>query len=97
MHTDSYPLRLIVVPGEEIQRHLPETLHVEATGLGCRDLSFPIPWDISIRSDKEGQSVYGPSLAPMEETVSIPGPFGGFQTLQVSALGRSRGTASFWG
>ena len=75
--TDSYPFQLIVVPGEEIQRHLPETLHVEATGLGGRDLSFPIPWDILIRSDKEGQSVYGPSLAPMEETVSIPGPFGG--------------------
>ena len=48
------PLQLIVVPGEEIQRHLPETLHVEATGLGGRDLSFPIPWNISIRSDKEG-------------------------------------------
>ena len=74
--TDFYPLQLIVLPGEEIQRHLPETLHVEATGLGGRDLSFPIPWDISIGSDKEGQSVYGPSLAPMEETVSIPGPFG---------------------
>ena len=41
--TNSYPLKLIVVPGEEIQRHLPETLHVEATGLGGRDLSFPIP------------------------------------------------------
>ena len=33
---DSYPLQLIVVPGKEIQRHLPETLHVEATGLGGR-------------------------------------------------------------
>ena len=93
--TDSYPLQLIVVPGEEIQRHLPETLHVEATGLGGRDLSFPIPWDISIRSDKEGQSVYGPSLAPMEETVSIPGPFGGSQTLQVTALGRSKAVHEF--
>ena len=38
--TDSYPLQLIVLPGEEIQRHLPETLHVEATGLGGRDLSI---------------------------------------------------------
>ena len=35
---DAYPLQLIVLPGEEIQRHLPETLHVEATGLGGRDL-----------------------------------------------------------
>ena len=93
--TDSYPLQLIVLPGEEIQRHLPETLHVEATGLGGRDLSYPIPWDISIRSDKEGQSVYGPSLAPMEETVSIPGPFGGSQTLQVTALGRSKAAHEF--
>ena len=55
---------------------------MEATGLGGRDLSYPIPWDISIRSDKEGQSVYGPSLAPMEETIEVPGPFGG--TLFVS-------------
>ena len=77
-------LQLIVSTGTEIQRHLPETLHVEATG------SYPIPWNISIRSDKEGQSVYGPSLAPMEETVAVPGPFGGTQTLQVTALGRSK-------
>ena len=70
--TNSYPLQLIVLPGEEIQRHLPETLHVEATGLGGRDLSYPVPWDISIRSDKEGQSVYGPSLALMEEKVDVP-------------------------
>ena len=63
---------------------------MEATGLGGRNLSYPIPWDISIRSDKEGQSVYGPSLAPMEETVAVPGPFGGTQTLQVTALGRSK-------
>ena len=93
--TDSYPLQLIVLTGNEIQRHLPETLHVEATGLGGRDLSYPIPWDISIRSDKEGQSVYGPSLAPMEETVAIPGPFGGTQTLQVTALGRSKAAHEF--
>ena len=85
--TDSYPLQLIVLPGEEIQRHLPETLHVEATGLGGRDLSYPILWDISIRSDKEGQSVYEPSLAP--------GPFGGSQTLQVTALGRSKAAHEF--
>ena len=71
--TDSYPLQLIVLPGEEIQRHLPDTLHVEATRLGGRDLLYPIPWDISIRSDKEGQSIYGPSLAPMEEKVDVSG------------------------
>ena len=33
-------VRWYVVPGEEIQRHLPETLHVEATGLGGRSNSL---------------------------------------------------------
>ena len=51
---------------------------MEATGLGGRDLLYPIPWDISIRSDKEGQSIYGPSLAPMEETVDVPGDSTGY-------------------
>ena len=93
--TDSYPLQLIVLPGEEIQRHLPDTLHVEATRLGGRDLLYPIPWDISIRSDKEGQSIYGPSLAPMEEKVDVPGIFGGTETVQVTALGRSKAANEF--
>ena len=48
--TDSLPLKLVVLTGNDMQRHLPDTLHVEATG-------------ISIRTDNEGQSVYGPSLA----------------------------------
>ena len=93
--TDSFPLQLIVLTGNEIQRRLPDTLQVEATGLGGRDLSYPIPWDISIRSDKEGQSVYGPPFAPMEETVDVPGPFGGTETLQVTALGRSKAAHEF--
>ena len=93
--TDSLPLKLVVLTGNDIQRHLPETLHVEATGLGGRDLSYPIPWDISIRTDKEGQSVYGPSLAPLEETVVVPGILGGTETLQVSALGRSKAAHEF--
>ena len=49
---------------------------MEATGLGGRDLVYPFPWDISIRSDNEGQSIYGPSLALMEEKVDVPGLFG---------------------
>ena len=93
--TDSFPLQLTVLTGNEIQRHLPATLHVEATGLGGRDLTYPIPWDISIRSDKEGQSVYGPSLAPMEETAVVPGLFGSTQTVQVTALGRSKAAYEF--
>ena len=31
--TDSFLLQLAVLTGDDIQRHLPETLHVEATGL----------------------------------------------------------------
>ena len=42
---DSLPLKLVVLTGNDIQRHLPETLHVEATGLGERDLSYPLPWE----------------------------------------------------
>ena len=68
---------------------------MEATGLGGRDLSYPIPWDISIRTDKEGQAVYGPSLAPLEETVIVPGILGGTETVQVSALGRSKAAHEF--
>ena len=68
---------------------------MEAMGLGGRDLLYPIPWDISIRSDKEGQSIYGPSLAPMEEKVDVPGIFGGTETVQVTALGRSKAANEF--
>ena len=68
---------------------------MEATGLGGRDLLYPFPWDISIRSDKEGQSIYGPSLAPMEENVDVPGIFGGTETVQVTALGRSKAAHEF--
>jgi len=65
---------------------------VAEPGLGGRDLSYPIPWDISIRTDKEGQAVYG----PLEETVVVPGILGGTETLQVSALGRSKAPMNFW-
>ena len=85
----SLPLKLVVRPENDIQRH------VEATGLGGMDLTYPIPWDISIRMDKEGQSVYGPSLAPLEETVFVNSNFGGTETLQVSALGRSKAVHEF--
>ena len=68
---------------------------MEATGLGGRDLLYSILWNISIRSDKEGQSIYGPSLAPMQENVDVPGIFGGTETVQVTALGRSKAAHEF--
>ena len=45
--------------------------------LGERDLSCPVPWNVSIRMDKEGQSVHGPSLAPLD---------GGKQSLSLASL-----------
>ena len=45
---------------------------MEATGLGGKDLGVVGPWDISIRTDAEGQNVYGPSLATVEDVVLEP-------------------------
>ena len=40
----------------------------------CRsEIIDHMPWDISIRSDKQGQKVYGLSMAPLEETVQVTG------------------------
>ena len=92
---DEFPLRLLVHPTTRDQSHLPEVLHVEATGLGGRDLGFPEKWDISIRSDPERQNVYGPSLATVEDTVEEPNGTGGTVTKQVTALGLSKATQEF--
>ena len=83
---DEYPLRLLVHPTTWDQSHLPEVLHVEATGLGGRDLGYPEKWDISLRSDPEGQHVYGPSLANVEKTIVEANGMGGTTTNQVSLV-----------
>ena len=92
---EEFPLRLLVHPTTRDQSHLPEVVHVEATGLGGRDLGYPEKWDISIRSDPEGQNVYGPSLATVEDTVVEPNGTGGTVTKQVTALGLSKATQEF--
>ena len=69
-------------------------MHVEATGLGGRDLGYPDKWDISIRSDPRGH-VYGPSLATVEDTVVEPNGMGRTSTKQVTALGLSKATHEF--
>ena len=83
---DEFPLRLLVHPATRDQSHLPETLHVEATGLGGRDLGYPERWDVSLRSDAEGQHVYGPSLANVENIIVEANGTGGTTTKHVSAL-----------
>ena len=92
---DEFPLRLLVHPKTRDQSHLPDVLHVEATGAGGRDLGYPERWDISIHSDPEGQHVYGPSLATVENTVVEPNGTGGTTTKQVTALGLSKATHEF--
>ena len=54
---DEFPLRLLVHLPTRDQSHLPDVVHVEATSLGGRNLGYPEKWDISIRSDPEGQNV----------------------------------------
>ena len=53
------------------------------------------PWDISIRTDPEGQNVYGPSLATVEDVVSEPCKSGGTSTKHVTSLGISKATHEF--
>ena len=48
---------------------MPDVLHIEATGLGGRDLGYPERWDLSLRSDPEGQQVYA---LPLQMSRSLP-------------------------
>ena len=59
-------------PDQEKKWYLDVIRTIHPTGLGGRDLGYPAPWDISLRSDKAGQNVYGPSLATVETTVVEP-------------------------
>ena len=74
---------------------MPDVVHIEATGLGGRDIGFPERWDISIRTDPEGQNVYGPSLATVEDVVVEPNGTGGQWTKHVTALGLPKATHEF--
>ena len=44
----------------------PQLVNVDCTGLGGHDLGGFKDYDICIRTDKHGQSVYGPSVSPLE-------------------------------
>ena len=47
----AFPYTVVIKTDKEIQRHLPDILRVETTGLGGRDLNTGTPWDLCIRSD----------------------------------------------
>ena len=51
--------------------------------------------DISIRTDPEGQNVYGPSLATVEDIVIKPCQSGGTSTKHVTSLRMSKATHEF--
>ena len=74
---------------------MPEVVQIEATGLGGKNLGVDRPWDISIRTDPEGQNVYGPSLATVEDIVIEPCESGGTSTKHVTSLGISKATHEF--
>ena len=66
------PVDLFVVHDAAPDRNLPDIVRIDCTGLGGHDLGGPIPWHICVRTDRHGQSIYGPSLATVETTVHHP-------------------------
>ena len=66
------PVDLYIVHEAAIDRELPREIRIDCTGLGGHDLGGEEPWHICLRSDRHGQSIYGPSLAIMETTVYDP-------------------------
>ena len=68
---------------------VPRTLAIDCTGLGGHDLGGP-PFDICIRTDKHGQSIYGPSVAPIESQ-----RYENQNCIQVVALGATKAMHEF--
>ena len=92
---DAFPLQVLTPPLTREHTQMPEVIHIEATGLGGKDLGVEGPWDISIRTDPERQNVYGPSLATVEDIVIEPCQSGGTSTKHVTSLGMSKATHEF--
>ena len=92
---DEFPLQVLTPPLTRDHAQMPEVVHIEATGLGGKDLGVEGPWDISIRTDPEGQNVYGPSLATVEDIVIEPCQSGGTSAKHVASLGMSKATHEF--
>ena len=66
------PVDLYIVHEAAKDRDLPKVIRIDCTGLGGHDLGGAGPWHICLRSDRHGQSIYGPSLATMETTAYDP-------------------------
>ena len=66
------PVDLFVVHEAAPDRNLPDIVRIDCTGLGGHDLGGPIPWHICVRTDRHGQSIYGPSLATVHHPQRRP-------------------------
>ena len=55
----------------------PQLVNIDCTGLGGHDLGGFKDCDICIRTDKHGQSIYGPSVTPLESPGCTPRFFSG--------------------
>ena len=72
----------------------PDTVRIDATGLGGRDLLPPREAEIVIRSDQHGQNIYGPSMCTVEALQ--PSHLRGFAgEVKVTALGASKACHEF--
>ena len=92
---DAFPLQVLTPPPTRELARMPEVVQIEATGLGGKNLGEDRPWDISIRTDPEGQNVYGPSVATVEDIVIEPDESGGMSTRHVTSLGISKAAHEF--
>ena len=68
----------------------PQLVNIDCTGLGGHDLGGFKDYDICLRTDKHSQSIYGPSVTPLES----PGRDGVHQVTLV-ALGGSKAMQEF--
>ena len=68
----------------------PQLVSIDCTGLGGHDLGGFKDYDICLRTDKHSQSIYGPSVTPLES----PGRDGAHQVTLV-ALGGSKAMQEF--
>ena len=68
----------------------PQLVNIDCTGLGGHDLGGAKDYDVCIRTDKHGQSIYGPSVTPLES----PGQ-DGTHRVHLVALGGSKAMHEF--
>ena len=66
------PVDMHIVHESAPDRGLPDVIRIDCAGLGGHDLGGPEPWHVCLRSDRHGQNIYGPSLAPIETTIYHP-------------------------